>query len=76
LLVGHAGRPDLHARGEHTVENMAGALGPSLTARLLTLPDHLLLYPAHHPGRSSAACSRAALRTRSTSTRRSPSSLR
>jgi hydroxyacylglutathione hydrolase len=50
LLVGDAGRPDLHAHGDHTVEGMARALYRSLTERLLTLPDHLLLYPAHYSG--------------------------
>jgi len=50
LLVGDAGRPDLHAHGEHTVEHMARALYRSLTERLLTLPDHLLLYPSHYGG--------------------------
>jgi hydroxyacylglutathione hydrolase len=50
LLVGDAGRPDLHAQGEHTVEAMARLLYRSLTERLLTLPDHLLLYPAHYSG--------------------------
>lgn len=50
LLVGDAGRPDLHAHGEHTVEDMARALYRSLTEQLLTLPDHLLLYPAHYSG--------------------------
>jgi hydroxyacylglutathione hydrolase len=50
LLVGDAGRPDLHAHGEHTVEEMAGALYRSLTERLMTLPDHLALYPAHYSG--------------------------
>jgi hydroxyacylglutathione hydrolase len=49
LLVGDAGRPDLHARGEHTVEEMARTLYRSLT-ELLTLPDHLVLYPAHYSG--------------------------
>src|SRR6266576_6998461 len=44
LLVGDAGRPDLHAHGEHTVEEMARALYRSLTQRLLSLPDHLVLY--------------------------------
>jgi glyoxylase-like metal-dependent hydrolase (beta-lactamase superfamily II) len=29
---------------------MAGQLYRSLTERLLTLPDHLLLYPAHYSG--------------------------
>jgi hydroxyacylglutathione hydrolase len=50
LLVGDAGRPDLHADGEQTVEAMARILYRSLTDRLLTLPDHLLLYPAHYSG--------------------------
>lgn len=44
------GRPDLHAHGEHTVEGMAGVLYRSLTERLLTLPDHLLLYPGRYSG--------------------------
>lgn len=50
LLVGDAGRPDLHAHGDGRVEEMARALYRSLTERLLALPDHLLLYPAHYSG--------------------------
>ena len=50
LLVGDAGRPDLHAHGDQTVESMARTLYRSLTHRLLTLPDHLGLYPAHYSG--------------------------
>lgn len=50
LLVGDAGRPDLHAHGEQTVEEMARLLYRSLTDRLLALPDYLLLYPAHYSG--------------------------
>jgi len=50
LLVGDAGRPDLHAGGQQTVEEMAAALYRSLTERLLTLPDHVALYPAHYSG--------------------------
>jgi hydroxyacylglutathione hydrolase len=50
LLVGDAGRPDLHASGEHGVEQMARLLYRSLTERLLRLPDDLLLYPAHYSG--------------------------
>jgi hydroxyacylglutathione hydrolase len=50
LLVGDAGRPDLHAHGEHTVEQMARALYRSLTQRLLALPDELVLYPSHYSG--------------------------
>ncbi len=50
LLVGDAGRPDLHAHGDHNVAQMARILYRSLTERLLTLPDHLLLYPSHYSG--------------------------
>ena len=50
LLVGDAGRPDLHAHAEHTVEQMARALYRSLTDKLLALPDHLVLYPSHYAG--------------------------
>jgi hydroxyacylglutathione hydrolase len=50
LLVGDAGRPDLHAHGDQTVEEMARALYTSITERLLALPDHLLVYPAHYSG--------------------------
>jgi glyoxylase-like metal-dependent hydrolase (beta-lactamase superfamily II) len=50
LLVGDAGRPDLHAHGDHTIEEMARSLYRSLTQRLLTLPDHLVLYPSHYSG--------------------------
>jgi glyoxylase-like metal-dependent hydrolase (beta-lactamase superfamily II) len=50
LLVGDAGRPDLHAHGELTGEQMARTLYRSLTERLLPLPDDLLLYPAHYSG--------------------------
>ena len=56
LLVGDAGRPDLHAHGEHGVEDMARALYRSLTERLLALPDHLVLYPSHYSG---SVCGRA-----------------
>jgi hydroxyacylglutathione hydrolase len=50
LLVGDAGRPDLHAHGELSAEEMGRTLYRSLTERLLALPDHLLLYPAHYSG--------------------------
>jgi hydroxyacylglutathione hydrolase len=50
LLVGDAGRPDLHAHGQHTAEEMAHTLYRSLTERLLALPDHLVLYPSHYSG--------------------------
>jgi glyoxylase-like metal-dependent hydrolase (beta-lactamase superfamily II) len=50
LLVGDAGRPDLHAHGGQTVDEMARTLYRSITERLLTLPDHLVLYPSHYSG--------------------------
>jgi hydroxyacylglutathione hydrolase len=50
LLVADAGRPDLHAQGERTVEQMARMQYRSLTERLLALPDDLLLYPSHYSG--------------------------
>jgi glyoxylase-like metal-dependent hydrolase (beta-lactamase superfamily II) len=50
LLVGDAGRPDVHAHGEHTAEEMARTLYRSVTERLLRLPDHLVLYPSHYSG--------------------------
>jgi glyoxylase-like metal-dependent hydrolase (beta-lactamase superfamily II) len=50
LLVGDAGRPDLHAHGDYTPEELARTLYRSVTERLLTLPDHLLLYPSHYSG--------------------------
>ena len=50
LLVGDAGRPDLHAQGEHSVDSMARMLYRSLTENLLALPDHLVLYPSHYSG--------------------------
>jgi hydroxyacylglutathione hydrolase len=50
LLVGDAGRPDLHAHAEHTAEELARTLYRSLTERVLTLPDHIVVYPAHYSG--------------------------
>jgi glyoxylase-like metal-dependent hydrolase (beta-lactamase superfamily II) len=50
LLVGDAGRPDLHAHDDHSIEHMARMLYRSLTERLLNLPEYLALYPAHYSG--------------------------
>jgi glyoxylase-like metal-dependent hydrolase (beta-lactamase superfamily II) len=50
LLAGDAGRPDLHAKGDKTPEDLARMLYHSLNERLLTLPDHVLLYPSHYSG--------------------------
>jgi hydroxyacylglutathione hydrolase len=50
LLVGDAGRPDLHAHSELTMEQMARTLYRSITERLLRLPDRVVLYPSHYSG--------------------------
>jgi hydroxyacylglutathione hydrolase len=47
LLVGDVGRPDLHAAGDP--EPLARQLHGSL-ARLLELPDHVVVYPSHYGG--------------------------
>jgi hydroxyacylglutathione hydrolase len=47
LLVGHVGRPDLHAGGDP--EPSARELFHSIK-RLLELPDHVLVYPSHFGG--------------------------
>jgi hydroxyacylglutathione hydrolase len=56
LLVGDAGRPDLHAHGGHTTEEMARTLYRSLSERLLALPDYVAVYPGHYSG---SVCGRA-----------------
>ena len=87
LLVGDAGRPDLHAHGEQTVEEMARTLYRSLTERLLALPDHLVALPgallrarsadaACRPTRSRRSASSAATTARCSSTPRTRSSTR
>jgi hydroxyacylglutathione hydrolase len=50
LLVGDAGRPDLHAQADRSSDELARTLYRSLTERLLGLPDHVLLYPGHYSG--------------------------
>src|SRR5215216_7094449 len=50
LLVGDAGRPDLHAHGGETPEELARTLYRSLNEHLMTLPDHLLVFPSHYAG--------------------------
>jgi hydroxyacylglutathione hydrolase len=53
LLVGDVGRPDLHAGGDP--EPLARELHNSI-ARLLELPDGVLVYPSHYGG---SVCGRA-----------------
>lgn len=48
LFIGDVGRPDLSPR--HTPVQLAGLLYDSLHAKLLTLPENVLVYPAHGAG--------------------------
>jgi len=48
LFIGDVGRPDLSPR--HTPAQLAGLLYDSLHHKLLTLPDSVLVYPAHGAG--------------------------
>lgn len=48
LFIGDVGRPDLSPR--HTPAQLAGLLYDSLHTKLMTLPDSVLVYPAHGAG--------------------------
>src|SRR5581483_1167040 len=48
LFIGDVGRPDLSPR--HTPAQLAAMLYDSLHTKLLTLPDNVLVYPAHGAG--------------------------
>jgi len=48
LFIGDVGRPDLSPK--HTPAQLAGLLYDSLHTKLLTLPDTVLVYPAHGAG--------------------------
>ncbi len=48
LFIGDVGRPDLSP--QHTPAELAGMLYDSLHHKLLTLPDNVLVYPAHGAG--------------------------
>ncbi len=48
LFIGDVGRPDLSPR--HTPAQLAGLLYDSLHTKVLTLPDNVLVYPAHGAG--------------------------
>ena len=50
LFIGDVGRPDLAAKSHLTIEDLAGSLYDSLRNKILTLPDDMLVYPAHGAG--------------------------
>jgi hydroxyacylglutathione hydrolase len=49
LFVGDVGRPDL-LDGRMTSQELAGLMYDSLNTKIKTLPDEVLVYPAHGPG--------------------------
>jgi hydroxyacylglutathione hydrolase len=49
LFVGDVGRPDLFS-GNMSKEQLAGIMYDTLQDKIKTLPDHLIVYPAHGPG--------------------------
>ncbi|GAO45287.1 MBL fold metallo-hydrolase [Flavihumibacter petaseus] len=51
LFVGDVGRPDLSS-GNLAKEELAGLLFDSLQQKIVTLPDQVVVYPAHGPGSS------------------------
>ncbi len=53
LFVGDVGRPDLAQKGAAlTMDDLAGMLYDSLRKKILPLPDHVIIYPAHGAGSS------------------------
>ena len=51
LFIGDVGRPDLAQKAAHlTQEELAGTLFDSLRNKIMTLPDDVIVYPAHGAG--------------------------
>ncbi len=51
LFIGDVGRPDLAQKAAHlTQEQLAETLFASLRNKVMTLPDHVIVYPAHGAG--------------------------
>ena len=50
LFIGDVGRPDLAIKSDLTQEDLAGMLFDSLQTKIKTLPDNVIVYPAHGAG--------------------------
>jgi hydroxyacylglutathione hydrolase len=50
LFIGDVGRPDLAQKSDLTIEDLAGHLYDSLRTKIMTLPDDVVVYPAHGAG--------------------------
>ncbi|TNJ45649.1 MBL fold metallo-hydrolase [Tamlana fucoidanivorans] len=50
LFLGDVGRPDLAVKSDLSKEDLAGMLFDSLRNKIMTLPDDIIVYPAHGAG--------------------------
>lgn len=50
LFIGDVGRPDLAQKSDLTMNDLAGYLFESLRNKIMTLPDDVVVYPAHGAG--------------------------
>ncbi|MBA3662628.1 MAG: MBL fold metallo-hydrolase [Bacteroidetes bacterium] len=50
LFIGDVGRPDLAIKSNLTQNDLAGMLYDSLRNKIMTLPDEVIVYPAHGAG--------------------------
>ncbi len=50
LFINDVGRPDLAQKGAITQEVLAGYLFDSLRNKIMSLPDHVIVYPGHGAG--------------------------
>ncbi|WP_397444471.1 rhodanese-like domain-containing protein [Polaribacter sp. R77954] len=50
LFLGDVGRPDLAQKGDITERDLAGFLFDSLRTKVMTLPNDVIVYPAHGAG--------------------------
>jgi rhodanese-related sulfurtransferase len=50
LFIGDVGRPDLAIKSDLTQDQLAGMLYDSLRTKILPLPGHIIVYPAHGAG--------------------------
>lgn len=50
LFIGDVGRPDLAQKSDLTVNDLAGYLYDSLRSKIMTLPNDVIIYPAHGAG--------------------------
>lgn len=50
LFIGDVGRPDLAQKSDMTQDDLAGYLFESLRNKIMTLPDEVVVYPAHGAG--------------------------